>query len=243
MNETSAATTPKRFGQTVAVVFALVYPALFTWIYFLRMNDQPAAIQQIVFAAGKVIQFAFPVAWLLLVERRRIAWKGPTRNALAWGAASGLLIGGAILTIYFGCLQSSSLFETSAAVVRAKLFGIGLTTPAAIIAMSAFYSLGHSLLEEYYWRWFVFGRLRELIPLRAAIAISSLAFMAHHVILVFTYFSWPWATAASAAVAIGGALWAWRYQRDGSLWGCWISHLLVDAAIFAIAYRMAFPPA
>ncbi|HEX3998667.1 MAG TPA: CPBP family intramembrane glutamic endopeptidase [Pirellulales bacterium] len=231
---------PRGALQTVGVWFALVYPALLTWFYFIGMNGQPAANQQAVFIVGKAIQFALPIYWLLFVERRRIHWKGPSRSGVIWGIASGLLIGGATLAIYFGWLLPSGSLATSAEVVRKKLFGMGLTSPAAIIEMSAFYSLVHSLLEEYYWRWFVFGRLREHSSRPAAIAISSIGFMAHHVILVFSYFPWPWAAAASVGVAIGGALWAWRYDRDGSLWGPWISHLLVDAAIFAIGFQMAF---
>ncbi len=240
MKQTGAVRKSVGAGRIAAVVFALVYPTLFTWVYFLRMDGVSQAAQQAVFFVGKAVQFGFPLVWLLLAERGRFRWKGPTRIGLAWGLVSGLVIGGATMGLYFGWLRSSPLFVTSAAVVREKLFGIGLTSPAAIIAMSFFYSLLHSLLEEYYWRWFVFGRLRGLMPLGGAIAISSLGFMAHHTILVFHYFSWPWATIASAAVAIGGALWAWRCERDGSLWGVWISHMLVNAAIFAIGYQMAF---
>jgi len=239
MKQTGTSRTSIGLGQILAVVFALVFPTFFTWLYFVRTDGHPA-VQQVVFFVGKTIQFGFPIAWLLLAERGRVRWKGPTRVGLAWGLASGLLIGGATLGLYFGWMRSSEQILTVAAVVRAKVVGIGLTSPAAFIAMSLFYSLLHSLLEEYYWRWFVFGRLRRMMPLGGAIVISSLGFMAHHVILVFHYFSWPWAIVASAAVAIGGALWAWRYERDSSLWGVWISHLLVDAAIFTIGYQMAF---
>ena len=166
--------------------------------------------QQAVFIGGKSIQFGFPLLWLLLVERRRIAWRWPTPRGLAWGIGSGLLIAGATLALYFGWLQPYGVLVAVTERVRQQLFGMGLTSPAAIIAMSVFYSLVHSLLEEYYWRWFVFGRLREMMPLAGAIAISSLGFMAHHVILVFTYLPVPWAALAAASVAIGGALWAWR---------------------------------
>ena len=72
----------------------------------------------------------------------------------------------------------------------------------------------------------------------AAICISSLGFMAHHVILLATFFSWssPWTYLFSFSVVVGGAGWAWLYERDGSLYGPWISHLFVDAAIFLIGY-------
>lgn len=226
--------------QAAALAFALVYPTVLTWFYFVQMNGRPPQAQQAVFLVGKTIQFAFPAVWLLLIERRRIDWRGPTISGFAWGIGSGLLIAAAMLAVYFGWLMPSGLLATSAAVVRQKLFGMGLVSPTAIVALSLFYSLVHSLLEEYYWRWFVFDRLRSLIGTAAAIGISSLGFMAHHVILLHAYLPGPWWQVASAGVAIGGVFWAWLYLREGSLWAPWISHMLVDAAIFAIGFQMAF---
>jgi membrane protease YdiL (CAAX protease family) len=96
------------------------------------------------------------------------------------------------------------------------------------------------LLEEYYWRWFVFGQLRRWIPVGAAIAVSSLAFTAHHVLVLRFYFggfSLPTGI-LSLAVASGGVFWAWLYQKSGSLYGPWLSHALIDAALFLIAYDL-----
>jgi membrane protease YdiL (CAAX protease family) len=106
--------------------------------------------------------------------------------------------------------------------------------------VGVFYSLLHSLLEEYYWRWFVFGQLRRMAPVWIAIAISSLGFMAHHVIVLATYFgiAEPVTWIFSLAIAVGGAFWAWLYHRSGSLVGPWLSHLLVDGAIFWIGYEI-----
>jgi len=106
--------------------------------------------------------------------------------------------------------------------------------------LATFYSLLHSLLEEYYWRWFVFGRLRRLMSLPAAIGVSSLGFMAHHVCIVSVFFGWlsPMSLLLSAAVAMGGALFAWIYQRTNSLYAPWISHAFVDSAIFLIGYDL-----
>jgi membrane protease YdiL (CAAX protease family) len=64
--------------------------------------------------------------------------------------------------------------------------------------------------------------------------------MAHHVLVLAWYFGWTsWATwLFSVSVAIGGVVWCWIYQRSGSLVGPWLSHLLIDAAIFTIGYDM-----
>ena len=61
-------------------------------------------------------------------------------------------------------------------------FGMG--TPARYVALAAFLAVAHSLLEEYYWRWFVYGRLRRYVPMAVAMAVSGLAFMGHHVIVL-----------------------------------------------------------
>jgi len=108
-------------------------------------------------------------------------------------------------------------------------------------AVGVSYALVHSLLEEYYWRWFVFRQLRLSMSLGWAIAISSLGFMAHHVILLKTYFGWesPATYLFSFAVAVGGAFWASLYERTKSLYAPWISHMLIDAAIFLIGYDLA----
>jgi membrane protease YdiL (CAAX protease family) len=108
--------------------------------------------------------------------------------------------------------------------------------------LGVFYSLVHSLLEEYYWRWFVFARLADVSKLPTAIAISSLGFMAHHVLIVGMYFGWTSAATwlFSLAIAVGGAVWAGLYHRSRSLIGPWLSHLLVDAAIFAVGYDLVF---
>jgi membrane protease YdiL (CAAX protease family) len=65
--------------------------------------------------------------------------------------------------------------------------------------------------------------------------------MAHHILVLATFFGW-WSPATwlfSVAVAIGGAIWAWLYDRTDSLLVPWLGHSLVDAAIFAIGYDLA----
>ena len=127
--------------------------------------------------------------------------------------------------------------------IRLKIEEFNAASPGRYTALASFLAVAHSLLEEYYWRWFVFGRLRRLVPLPAAIGLSSSAFMAHHVIVLGRFFPtdfWSAAVPLSLCIAIGGAFWAWLYDRSGSIYATWISHLLVDAAIMAVGYDMVF---
>ena len=156
----------------------------------------------------------------------------------------GLLIAAAIPILYHFWLGPTGFLDEAARHIRDKVLGIEINTPLRYLVMGVFYAAGHSLAEEYYWRWFVFGQLRRLVKLTPAIAISSLAFTAHHVIVLATFFPGePWLVVLfSSAVTVGGAVWAWLYHRSGSLYGPWFSHALVDAGIFLLGYSMVFGP-
>ena len=259
-------TNEKRWNRAdaIALVFAIAFPTVVTWVYFVALSDQSPTAQQTAYSLGKTIQFAFPAAWAWYTGR--LFFRSPflsTRGVLM-GAAFGVVIASAMIGLYFGWLKSSDFFIAPANAIRAKAAGIGVQSVGAFLTLGLFYSLCHSLMEEYYWRWFVFGLLRRdtltanfglssghdsavgmgairfRLPFGIAILISSLGFMAHHVLLLATYFGWtsPATYIFSLAVAIGGVAWGWLFERTGSLAGAWVSHLLVDAAIFVIGFSV-----
>ncbi len=232
--------SPLSPADKAAVATALVFPVLVTWFYFLAMNGAPVGYQQAAAGLGKTIQFAFPLIWVLAVQRRRLGLRPPSARGLAVGAGFGLLVFAVALAVYGGWLKPSGHLDEAGRRMANKVTGFGVRSWPAFAAMGVFYALLHSLLEEYYWRWFVFGQLRRWIPVGAAIAVSSLTFTAHHVLVLGFYFgrlSWPTGV-LSLAVAVGGVFWAWLYQRSGSLYGPWLSHALVDAALFLIGYDL-----
>jgi membrane protease YdiL (CAAX protease family) len=233
-----ASSIHNRADQAVIAV-AIALPTLVTWLYFEAFAGSPAATKT-AFGIGKTIQFALPLIWVLLVQRRPLRLPWPKLDGVLLGIAFGAMVGTAMLLLYYFVLGPRGFFEGPAAEVRQKVAQFGVTTVAGFAVMGLFYSLVHSLLEEYYWRWFVVGQLREQMPLWPAVAISSVAFTLHHVIVLVRYFGWasPATWLFVAGIVIGGAAWAWLYDRTKSLYGPWISHLLVDAAIFWIGYDL-----
>jgi uncharacterized protein len=226
-----------------AVIFALLLPTVVTLAYFVLAASAPAKVQQTVYGVAKILQFLFPVYWVLWVQRRTVLVKPFETKGVLFGLLSGLSITAAMYALYDFGLEDTALLAAAAGPMRAKIAGMALDSPIIFIAVGVFYSLMHSLLEEYYWRWFVFGQMKELTKVSTAIVISSLGFMAHHVLVIGTYFGFlsPATWIFSLCVAVGGAFWAWLYHRSDSLLGPWLSHLLVDAAIFAIGYEIAEP--
>jgi len=222
------------------VLLALVLPTAVTWLYFIALADSAPAIQQLAYGIGKTFQFGLPVVWVVAFQRRRLGLRLPGTRGLLESAGFGVLVVVAMWILYGAWLEPAGTMDGPREAVRIKVLGLGLDSPLKYAALGVFYSLGHSLLEEYYWRWFVFGQLRRLMRLWPAILVSSLGFMAHHVLVLSTFFGWdsPATWLFSLAVAFGGAVWAWLYLRSDSLYGPWLSHLLVDAGIFILGYQM-----
>ncbi len=220
--------------------FAVLFPTLLTWTYFVALAAYSPSVQQAVYGVGKCWQFGLPIVWVLLVLQWRPRWQWPGSQGLGWGLGFGSFVLLAMMALYALWLKPSGLLDGLQQQVIQKVRDTGLDTVGMYAATGVFYALAHSWLEEYYWRWFVCGQLQPRIGRGAAIVVSSLAFMAHHVILLATFFGWdsPLAYLFSLAVAIGGAMWAWLYVSSRSLLAPWLSHMMIDAAIFLIGYDL-----
>ena len=230
-----------RIGLTWAGAgVGLVLPTIITWIYFIHAAQYSPAVQQSVGLISKILQFAFPLLWVSIVLHEPLGWPRPSGRGVLTGIGFGVLVAAAGWLVYENALKGSAVFTAATAQIRSKTASFGIDSIVKYAALGAFYSLVHSLLEEYYWRWFVFGQLRRLLPRWSAIAISALGFMAHHVLVLSLFFGWwTWPTILfSLAVATGGVFWAWLYERTGSLYGPWLSHLVIDAGIFWIGYDL-----
>ena len=237
--------TSSRRADACAVLAGVAIPTLVTWLYFVALRNCPAAVQQTAYGVGKTAQFAFPLVWLLAGRLQFVtATAGGREASVRRGVIEGLAFGGlvtaAIMLGYHFWLEPAGLLAPAGKAVAEKVTRFGVAGPAGFALMAMFYVLVHSFLEEYYWRWFIFRLMRQLMPPAAAIVLSSLAFTLHHVIVLGAYFGWrsPATAVFSLAVAVAGAVWAWMYHRSGSLLGPWLSHALADAAIFAVGYGL-----
>ena len=154
----------------------------------------------------------------------------------------GILILVAALGLYFGLLKGTAPYMHLKSKVLGKVEGFGLASAGAYAAFAIFYSVIHSGMEEYYWRWFVYKRLAKSVPDCLAICFSSIGFMAHHVVIMVVFFGLtsPLAYLFSIGVAVGRAFWACLYGRSGNFMAVWLSHAIVDTALFIIGYDLIF---
>jgi membrane protease YdiL (CAAX protease family) len=234
--DTKEATRSPDNRDRMVVMLAIVYPTLLTLAYFVWLAGTPW--QYGVYVVGKAAQFILPAVWVAVALGTKLRWPRPTTRGLALGLTFGLLVGGAMILLYQLVFQPWGLLAGAEEAIRQKVQQLNLDSVWWFAATGIFYALGHSLMEEYYWRWFVFGQLRRDVALTPAILISSAGFMAHHVVLLGVYFGWTsvWTYLFSLAISIGGGFWAWLYEHSQSIYGPWLSHLLIDAAIFLVGF-------
>ncbi|MFC1783607.1 CPBP family intramembrane glutamic endopeptidase [Planctomycetota bacterium] len=223
----------------LAVAAAMTVPGLAAWFYFVLLKGEPFAV--ILYGAAKVFILIWPAAAVVLLEKQHFSLRRVDFSkhvmAIPLGLLSGLLIAVVILGGFKFTVLGDIAAQSSAA-IRTKAQDMKIINH--FFGFALLICLGHSLLEEYYWRWYVFGRLRKLVRPGAAYIAASLAFAAHHYAVLGSFFSVGFAAILGTCVALGGGLWCWLYQKQHSIAGCWFSHMIVDGAIYYIGYQVIF---
>jgi uncharacterized protein len=240
LRATDPTAAPNRKLVWFGAIFALAYPTLFTLAYFIYAADLPMGLQRAIFSIGKGLQFAFPIVWVWAVLREPLVQRRPNSRGIVLGATFGAVVVGASWIVFNFYLRDTTVFAEAAPKIRDRLAQFGIDTLWKYVLLGVFYALFHSLLEEYFWRWFAFGQLRRVVRLWPAILLSAFVFMGHHVVILNKFFeNQVWVgLLLSLAVTVGGVFWAWLYDRTGSLLGPWISHMIIDAGIFWVGYEL-----
>lgn len=234
--------TWKTEGWIIAVV--MLAPTVMTWIYFFLLAGQ-GTLTRIVYLASKVVTGLLPVGWYLWLRYQGMrastaddqtpAIKPRHLLSLKLGLDFGLFTAAAILLFYFLWVQHLPILQTTGPLVKQKLDDAGATSLTTFLIIAGFLSIIHSAFEEYYWRWFVFGRLSTGMPWLWAALVSSLGFMLHHILVLYTFL--PGTSGlllvilCSFCIGFGGFIWCCIYRHTGSLFGAWVAHLCADLVI------------
>ncbi|MEM1027104.1 MAG: CPBP family intramembrane glutamic endopeptidase [Planctomycetota bacterium] len=193
------------------------------------------------FAIAKVLILLAPVVWLLKVERVKPRIPRWSNRGMVAAHVTGALIFLVIAGTYYGFARA--WIDPSVMLEKVQQFGldrIGLYLLGAL-----YWCTINSLLEEYFWRWFIYERLRDVLPKSAvgiglAVFVCGLLFTAHHVVALSVYFDARTTALASLGVFIGGVTWSWLYAKTRNIYAAYISHVWADIIIFWIGWQIIF---
>jgi membrane protease YdiL (CAAX protease family) len=189
------------------------------------------------FLAAKVWLVLQPVVWRLVVDREPLSASPARRGGFGVAVASGILIALAIFGAYVATRRIGIL---DAGLISERAAKTGLNKLGFYLGGAIYWITLNSLMEEYVWRWFVFRKCEVLFGGKAGVIVAALGFTAHHVVALAAQFNWPITIIASLGVFIGGATWNWLYLHYRSIWPGYLSHAIVDVAIFILGYRLIF---
>lgn len=223
----------------IALAPAMALPFLAALFYFVLLSEHWVA--RVIYGLTKAFTLVWPLVALRFVYQRkdarfRLVGPGWAESALAGtGVGLGIVV---VLIVLMAGGPLAALVEDSASNIRLKAAQLGILENYWLFGL--FLAVAHSLIEEYYWRWFVYGGLRELLPVPVAHAVAGLAFAAHHVIVASQFFGLGWGIILGGSVGLGGAAWSVMFQRHGILLGAWVSHMIVDFGLLIVGHRLIF---
>lgn len=188
------------------------------------------------FFAMKVWLVAFPLICFILLDKQKLSFSPMRKGGVVLGILSGLVINAVILGVF--ALWGDTLIDPE--LIRTKVNEIGLNSVPRYLGGALYWITVNSLIEEYVWRWFVVRHCEQVSRPVGAVLLSALGFTLHHIIAMQLFMSWGGVALSATGIFIGGAIWSALYVKYRSIWPCYISHAMVDLAIFGIGYKLIF---
>lgn len=218
------------FGVLPALVFQLIAAIL----YFILFKGE--SFSNYIYFATKILLVVWPLIWLFASKSLyRAFWDGQVMRSLKIGLGSGILIVILVLPAYFGWqdywLQYAPKIREAAEEFKVL---------NNYLAFSLFISVLHSLIEEYYWRWFVLNGLLLKFKRNIAVVIGSLAFASHHFIVALQFSNWWLGLIAGLCIFLLAIFWSDLYLKTNSILGSWLSHFFADMVVMGLGYLLIF---
>jgi len=161
MNPNQPQPSSRRRAAILALLLIAPVPLLGTTLAMVWFPD--ATWAKVGFGLAKVGLMLAPIVWLLKVEKikpRIPRWKNfPWGDGMLAAHATGILIFIIIAATYH--FIGESWIDTT--LMREKITQMGLANKWLYLAAALYWCTANSLLEEYFWRWFIFARLREVL--------------------------------------------------------------------------------
>ena len=214
----------------------------------------PTLVELLIYAQGELdilpvakllVHFAVPILFTTLLMgltvRRALldpfTWEKTTlKSALFTGTFVGLL---AMTAIFGGHVIFSQLVDSTAIIGNLSDLGINKTL-FPLVAL--WIIIINPLMEEYFWRGFVYHRGIQLVKSerakKAVLVGSGVIFALHHTIIIEEWFNWWQFLASTIFLAVAGVVFNLMYKRSGSIIPSLIAHFMADLAIVVVGFQM-----
>lgn len=220
--------------QMLLLLILIILPPLFIVLShrFFDANYISSSIYKIIFLS--------PIAFRLIVEKKQLKQSFTqyfSTETFKKNFLQTMGIGTLLASIY---LVSFYLFKDYLNLQNtinqlSKMASINATN---IIAIGLYIIVINSLLEEFFWRGFLFDKLNILIKPWMAYLLTGFAFSFHHIVFYYNWFSLPFFITITIGLTGYAIIMNWVFQRKKDLFTCWLIHAFADMAQIFIALKI-----
>lgn len=151
------------------------------------------------------------------------------------GMIRAALFGIGVYVFIIACYYTIGTFFDFSQVTGALNENVGVNKENFVF-VAIYISFINSLLEEFFFRGFVFMNLRRLASRKFAYLISSFAFAFYHVAMMIGWFSiWLFLLLLTALI-VGGLIFDWLNEKQGNIYTSWFVHMFANFAINTVGF-------
>jgi len=197
------------------------------------------AFVETVLQPGYVIKSGIKIAVFLLpplllsLKCRDIRFRElfrPRKKGFAAALALGVCVYALVLGGYF---LVAPFFDFSA--IAGNLTQNAGVNADNFLFVALYISFVNSMLEEFFFRGFLFMNLKA-ISRRLAYLFSSIAFALYHIAIMLGWFSPGLFALILVGLTVGGLLFNYLNERLGTIYGSWLVHMFANFAINTIGF-------
>lgn len=204
-------------------------------LYFI---EQSVGVSYALKTALKIVLFlVIPFVYVRFFAPRAAVVKRSSSSISFRKLLPGILVGAfsfvAIMVVY--ALLAQHIDLASIALELQTKLGI---TPINFIFIGIYITLVNSLLEEYFFRNFIFLRLFGEGKRLVAYLYSSVLFALYHMAIFGQWFDASITALCLLGLFVIGLVWCRINSGSGHFYNSWIAHMLADVAVIIIGLRM-----
>lgn len=185
------------------------------------------------FFENVVITFLLFYSWLLFVPMIDKAFPKEQLKLTKKSAMLGIVSGLIFFLFIYGGLKWLHVYLLDIDSLRVLLLEWGFSG-AGEIGLVLVLLLANPILEEVYWRGYMFNRLRQKGTAFSAIGLTALFYTLYHLLSIIPIFAAGYSFAAVIPVLIAGLFWGFIRERTGSISATMIGHVLADLGIMCV---------
>lgn len=206
--------------------------AIFTGLFVVRN----VSFTFLLFYVGVCV--LIPVTDLILLRKQRVGetlaslgFKDIRKN-LAQALSAGVLVAGAVY--FFFTLLQLQIMDISSVQTILKDWNIDAAYSFWFVPVMV---LANSVVEELYWRGYIFAKLLKQRSGTMTVVLSSLFYASYHLLTTVALFSVKYAILCTGSIFAAGLAWGYIRLRTGSIWFPVITHFFADLGIMLVYLR------